>query len=70
MNFCGIATKSFTEFHDHANVIPALALLSSKALKTGNSQNAASPTPISANNATFAILCTAAFNETSDENTT
>ena len=70
MNFCGIATKSFTGFQDHAKVLPALALLSNKALKTGNSQNAARPTPISANNATLAILCTASFNEASDEKTT
>ena len=70
MNFCGIATKSFTEFHDHAKVLPALALLSNKALKTGNSQNAARPTPISANNATFASFRVASFNEISFEKTT
>ena len=65
-----MATKSFKEFHDHAKVLPALALLSSKALKTGNSQNAASPTPMSANKETFPNFNVASFKESSFEKTT
>ena len=58
-----MATKSFTGFHDQAKVLPALALLSTKALKTGNSQNAAKPTPMNANNATFTNFSIVSFKE-------